>query len=271
MNSGADVARNHDVAERLVRAAAADGAELVVLPEKWSLLRGDGPAGERSLPLAEATAVPARWAAELGIHLVAGSAAVRVPGEERARNRSLCFRPDGSLAAAYDKLHMFDVEVEGVRYRESELEAPGEEVVTAEIEAGGERLCLGLTICYDLRFPELYRVLALRGAEAIAVPSAFTAPTGAAHWEPLVRARAIENQAFVLAANQVGPAPPHHDSWGHSMIVDPWGRVLAEAPGGECFACAELDRAELERVRASLPALANRRADAYRWPQGAAA
>jgi predicted amidohydrolase len=134
------------------------------------------------------------------------------------------------------------------------------------VATAGE-LELGLTVCYDLRFPELYRILALRGARLLTVPSAFTAPTGRAHWEVLVRARAIENQAFVLAPNQVGQAPPHYDSYGHSMIVDPWGEVLAEAAGGEAFVTADLDLSRQNRIRSELPSLASRRPEAYRWPE----
>lgn len=278
MNSGADTARNLEVAERLVRAAAADGAELILLPEKWNLLAGEGTLEERSTAADAAALPPYQWARELGVHLVAGSLAVRFPGEDHARNRSLYFQPNGALAASYDKLHMFDVDVEGVAYRESEHEAAGQDIVTAAMHdeegevtapADASGVQLGLTICYDLRFPELYRILALRGARIFTVPSAFTTPTGRAHWQVLLRARAIENACFVLAANQIGPSPPHHDSWGHSMIVDPWGRVLAEAPDEECFVVAELDLTEQDRVRGSLPALANRRADAYRWPEAA--
>jgi predicted amidohydrolase len=158
---------------------------------------------------------------------------------------------------------MFDVDVGGVAYRESDHEEAGSEVVIA---SAGE-LDLGLTICYDLRFPELFRILAVRGARLIAVPSAFTSATGPDHWEVLLRARAIENQAFVLAPNQVGEAPPHFDSFGHSSIVDPWGTVLAAAPDAECFVAADLDLSRQDEVRESLPSLANRRPDAYIWPQ----
>ncbi len=158
---------------------------------------------------------------------------------------------------------MFDVDVDGVAYRESEHEEAGEEIVSGSL---GDT-AIGLTVCYDLRFPELYRILAVRGARILAVPSAFTAATGRDHWEPLLRARAIENQAFVLAPNQVGEAPPHFDSHGHSMIVDPWGVVLAAAPDEECFVIAELDFGAQERVRGSLPSLANRRPQSYVWPQ----
>ena len=159
---------------------------------------------------------------------------------------------------------MFDVDVGGVSYRESEHEQAGEEIVTAPRRRARR---VGLTVCYDLRFPELYRILAVRGARLIAVPSAFTAATGRDHWEVLLRARAIENQVFVLAPNQVGEAPPHFSSYGHSAIVDPWGTVLATAPDGECFVAADLDLAAQERVRESLPSLANRRPEAYAWPQ----
>jgi predicted amidohydrolase len=162
----------------------------------------------------------------------------------------------------YRKIHLFDVDVGGVAYRESALEDAGEELVTAPV---GD-VELGMEICYDVRFPELSRILALRGARLITLPSAFTRPTGSGHWEVLVRARAIENQVFVLAAGQIGQAPPHYDSWGHSMIVDPWGVVLAEAPDEECFVAADLDLAEQDRVRETLPALANRRPAVYEWP-----
>ena len=158
---------------------------------------------------------------------------------------------------------MFDVDAGGVSYRESEHEQPGSELVTAPV---GE-LIAGLSVCYDLRFPELFRILALRGARLLTVPSAFTRATGRDHWEVLLRARAIENQAFVLAPNQIGEAPPHFDSFGHSAIVDPWGTVLAMAPDEECFVAADLDLEAQERVRESLPSLANRRPRAYAWPQ----
>jgi deaminated glutathione amidase len=170
--------------------------------------------------------------------------------------------PDGAIAATYRKLHMFDVEVEGTEYRESEHERAGDGLATAT--AG--QLQVGLTVCYDLRFPELFRILALRGATAFTIPAAFTAVTGRAHWETLLRARAIENSAFVIAAGQVGHAEPKYESWGHSMLVDPWGRVLDEVADGEGQVCADLDLAELSRIRQTLPSLANRRADAYKWP-----
>jgi predicted amidohydrolase len=263
LNSNGDKARNLATAERLVRAAAADGAELVALPEKWNLL-ADGEqllAGAESLDGPSLTAARG-WARDLGVHLLAGSVAERGDGE-KAFNTSILVGPDGEDLATYRKIHMFDVDAGGVSYRESAYERPGSEIVTASL---GE-LIVGLTVCYDLRFPELFRILALRGAGLLTVPSAFTRATGRDHWEVLLRARAIENQAFVLAPNQVGQAPPHFDSFGHAAIVDPWGGVLAVAPEEECFVAADLDLVEQGRVRESLPSLANRRPQVYSWPQ----
>jgi predicted amidohydrolase len=262
LNSTDDRNRNLATAERLVRAAAADGATLVALPEKWNLLA----AGEQLLAGAEPLDGPSltaarAWAAELGIHLLAGS--ISAEGGERAENTSVLIGPDGADLAVYRKIHMFDVDVGGVAYRESAFEDPGAEIVTAPVGEAD----LGLTVCYDLRFPELYRILALRGARVISVPSAFTATTGRDHWEVLLRARAIENQVFLVAPNQIGEAPPHYDSFGHSAIVDPWGRVLATAPDEECFVAADIDLAAQDEVRESLPSLANRRPEAYAWPQ----
>jgi len=263
LNSTDDKARNLETAERLVRAAAADGVALVALPEKWSILGEPDALRAGAEPLDGPTlTAAAAWARDLGIHLVAGSVAERLSEGDRLANTSVLLGPDGDRLAVYRKIHLFDVDVGGVAYRESALEDAGEDLVTAPV---GD-LELGMEICYDVRFPELSRILALRGARLISLPSAFTRPTGSAHWEVLVRARAIENQVFVLAAGQIGQAPPHYDSWGHSMIVDPWGAVLAEAPDEECFVAADLDLAEQERVRETLPALANRRPAVYEWP-----
>jgi predicted amidohydrolase len=263
LNSDGEKDRNLATAERLVRAAAADGAALVALPEKWNLLAE----GEQLLAEAEPLDGPSlsaarSWARELGIHLLAGSIAERGAGE-KAANTSVLIAPDGEDLAVYRKVHMFDVDAGGVSYRESEHEQPGSELVTAPV---GE-LIAGLAVCYDLRFPELFRILALRGARLLTLPSAFTSATGRDHWEVLLRARAIENQAFVLAPNQVGTAPPHFDSYGHSAIVDPWGELLAVAPAGEGFVAADLDLAAQDEVRRSLPSLANRRPQTYVWPQ----
>ena len=266
LNSTDDYERNLRAAEALVRDAAADGAEIVVLPEKWTLLGPPGSLRAAAQPLdGPALGAAASWARELGIHLVAGSVPELAEGQDRLFNTSVLIGPDGALRGVYRKIHMFDVDIEGVAYRESEAEQPGEEIVVAD--AGG--IPVGLSVCYDLRFPELYRILALRGARMIAVPSAFTERTGRDHWEVLVRARAIENQVFLVAAGQVGDAPPHYRSFGRSMIVDPWGVVLAQAPDTECFVAADLDFATQDEMRDNLPALRNRRPRAYRWPDQA--
>ena len=264
LNSQEDKQRNLEVAERLVRAAARDGAELVCLPEKWNLLGGSEALVGGAEPLDGPSLSAARvWARDLRIHLVAGSIAERVEGQDRLFNTSVLIGPQGDDVVTYRKIHMFDVEVGGVTYRESDHEEGGEEIVSAPL---GE-LELGLSVCYDLRFPELYRILAVRGARIITVPSAFTQATGRDHWEVLLRARAIENQAFMVAADQFGEAPPHYNSYGRSAIVDPWGVVLAMAQDQECFVAADLDIEAQERIREKLPALANRRPAAYQWPE----
>jgi predicted amidohydrolase len=262
LNSRGDKARNLATAERLVREAAADGAQLVALPEKWNLLAGGEEMVAGAEPLDGPSLTAARgWARTLGIHLLAGSISER--GAEKASNTSVLIGPDGVDLAVYRKIHMFDVDAGGVSYRESEHERAGAEIVTAPL---GD-LIAGLSICYDLRFPELFRILALRGARIIGLPSAFTTATGRDHWEVLLRARAIENQVFMVAPNQCGQAPPHYDSFGRSAIVDPWGVVLATAPDEECFAAADLDLGAQDRIRESLPSLANRQPHAYVWPQ----
>jgi predicted amidohydrolase len=265
LNSTADPAANLAVADRLTRAAAADGARVIVLPEKWTAMGSD----EQLRAAAQTLDGPAiEWARaiarELGVELVAGSIVELVPGREKLANTCVHVGPDGELKAVYRKLHMFDVEVAGRSYRESDLEDPGEEIVLSETADG---LQLGLSICYDVRFPELYRILAVRGARAFPLPAAFTLATTRDHWETLIRARAIENQAFVIAANQIGAHPGGSRSGGRSMIVDPWGIVLAQAPDAEGHIVAGLDLQRLAEIRAQLPALANRRADAYRWPE----
>jgi predicted amidohydrolase len=267
LNANEDKARNLATADRLTREAAARGAELVVLPEKWSLIGST----EAMAAGAEQLDGPAiGWAREtareLAIDLVAGSIVERDPGQDKRFNTSVHVGPDGEIKAVYRKIHLFDVEVAGTVYRESELEDPGEEIVTSDTADGVQ---LGLSVCYDLRFPELYRILAVRGARVLAIPAAFTLTTTRDHWAPLVRARAIENQAFVVAANQIGPHPPDHRSGGRSLIVDPWGVVLAQAPDEETAIVAELDLERQEEIRAKLPSLANRRPQAYAWPQEA--
>jgi deaminated glutathione amidase len=266
LQSTDDKERNLAAADRLVRAAAADGAELVVLPERLDVRGGAAAYAQQAEPL---DGRPIAWATqlarELGIDLVAGSVAERREGHDRASNTSVHVGPDGDVKAVYRKIHMFDVEVGGVEYRESEHSEAADEIVVSEA-AGG--VGLGLTVCYDLRFPELYRILALRGARVVTIPSNFTRVTGEAHWEVLVRARAIENQMFVIAPGQAGRQPPEGESYGNSVIVDPWGVVLARAGAeGEGFIAADLDFARQDEVREKLPSLANRVAAAYRWPE----
>ncbi|MEA2627245.1 MAG: deaminated glutathione amidase [Candidatus Binatota bacterium] len=253
MSSGPDKEANLEKAERLVRQAASLGAELVVLPEVVSVrarrdVEGDaaesipGPTSERF----------ARLARELRIHLQSGSILERIEGERRSYNTALLFSPEGECLARYRKIHLFDVEIPGqVTARESESRMPGREVVTAPTPLG----TIGLSVCYDLRFPELYRRLARAGAEIVTIPSAFTMPTGAAHWETLVRARAIENQVYVIAPDQYGVSPHGHRDWGSSMIVDPWGTVVARAREGENVVIGAIDLEYLAKVRRELPCL----------------
>jgi predicted amidohydrolase len=264
MNSQADKAANLVVAERLVREAAAAGADLVLLPEKFNVMGNTHDYFENAEPLdGETITLCAALAQELKIDLIAGSIVERIEGREKLANTCVHLGPDGVVKATYRKIHMFDVEVDGQVYRESDHEDPGEEIVNTQAADGTN---VGLTVCYDVRFPELYRILALRGALVETVPAAFTARTGEAHWELLLRARAVENQVFVVAANQFGMHDGDRPSWGHSMIVDPWGEVLAEAPtSGEAVVAAELDFAAQAAVRDKLPSLANRVPGAYRW------
>jgi deaminated glutathione amidase len=257
--------RNRETADRLVREAAARGAELVVLPEKWSVYGRPEDIVAGAEPLDGPALTWARDVArELGIDLIAGSIAERVDGGDRGANTCVHVGPDGEDRAVYRKVHMFDVEVGGRVYRESAVEAPGDELVVTETADGTE---VGLSICYDLRFPELYRILAVRGARVLTVPAAFTLTTTREHWEVLLRARAIEDQCFVVAANQVGEHAPGMQTGGRSMIVDPWGVVLAQAPDAETFIVAKLDLDHQAEVRRTLPSLANRRPQAYAWPQ----
>ena len=264
MTSRADKSANLEKAERLVAQAAATGADVVVLPEKWNAI-GDAAvyhATAEPLDGGESVAAMSGWARTHGITLVGGSIAERREGREKLSNTSLVFDPEGQLVATYRKIHLFDVEVGGVVYRESEAEEPGDEPVVAEVEDWS----IGLSICYDIRFPELYRILTLEGAELVTVPAHFTTPTGKDHWHVLMRARAIENQYFVAAPAQVGETLPGRPAYGRSLIVDPWGIVLAQAPDEETVISAELDRARLLEIREKLPSLRNRQSDAYRWP-----
>ena len=264
MTSRADKAANLEAAERLVAQAAATGADVVVLPEKWNAIGSAEVLHAAAEPVegGESVAAMSEWARRHGIALVGGSITEQRAGREKLSNTSLVFDTDGSIVAAYRKIHLFDVEVGGVRYWESEAEEPGEEPVVAQLEDWG----VGLSVCYDVRFPELYRILALEGAELVTVPAHFTTPTGKDHWHVLLRARAIENQCYVAAAAQVGETLPGKPSYGRSLIADPWGIVVAQAPDEPTVIAAELDRARLRDIRTKLPSLANRQPAAYRWP-----
>jgi predicted amidohydrolase len=257
MASGPDRAANLSRAAELVREAAARGARLVVLPEvfAWRGPRGEEAGAAEPVP-GPTTETLSALSRMLGIYLCAGSLLERLPGEARAYNTSCLFDPRGELVARYRKLHLFDIDLPGrLAVRESATRAPGAEVVTAPTELG----TLGLSVCYDLRFPELYRRLVRAGAEVLLVPSAFTFPTGAAHWEILCRARAVENQCYLIAPDQAGTSPQGFADWGDSLIVDPWGRVLARAGDGDGVITAEIDRAYLARVRRELPCLTHAR------------
>lgn len=257
LNSQDDPEANLAVAGEWTRRAAQAGAELVALPETFTFCGPLDQAPRYAEPVpGPTTRAVAAVARECGVYILAGSLHERVEGQAKPFNTSLLIDRDGSIVARYRKIHLFDV--------------PGPDVESDNIQAGCEvvvtavrRRRFGLSICYDLRFPELYRELATRGAEILFVPSAFTMQTGRDHWEVLLRARAIENLAYVVAPNQSGPHPPDRDCYGHSMIVDPWGTVLCRVPDGVGMATAEVDLARVAEIRRTLPALDHRRLGRY--------
>jgi predicted amidohydrolase len=257
MTSTSDVEKNLATAERLVEEAARRGAAFVGLPENFAYLRSEGE------KVVEAQPLDGPWvrrmadlARRLRITLLLGSLPERIERDTRVGNSSVLLGPDGRTLAVYRKIHLFDIDLPGMEHlKESKAVVPGEEVVIAPAPFGP----LGLTICYDLRFPELYRELVRRGARVLAVPSAFTERTGKAHWEVLLRARAIENLAYVVAPAQVGTHAPGRASHGHALVVDPWGDVIAQVADGEGVAVAELDFARQDRLRRELPALSHGR------------
>ncbi len=260
MTSGADAAANIDRARAHVAHAADLGADLIALPEKWHHIDAPARAAEAAEPMdGPSLSAAAGWARTHGVAILAGSVVERFDDGGPPANTSVLIGPDGEVRAAYRKLHLFDVEVGGRVYRESDGVRAGDAPAVAWLDGVG----VGLSICYDLRFPELYRALVGAGARILMVPAAFTAATGPAHWEPLLRARAIENQCFVLAPGQVGRHADGSVSHGHSMIVGPWGTVLAQVGSGEGVAMAELDLADLDEVRERLPALRHRRTDVF--------
>lgn len=260
LNSAGDTAANVAAATRLAGAAADAGARLVALPETWAFK------GRRAGILASAEPVDGpcntalrELAAGRQVYLLNGSHYEPSPHPGRVYNTSVLFGPGGEIVAVYRKVHLFDAVSGTTVYRESDELSPGDKVVTAEVDG----VTVGLTICYDLRFPELYRALALRGAEVLLVPSAFTHFTGSAHWEVLVRARAVENGCFVVAPDQTGFHLPERQCFGHSMVVDPWGTVLARLDEEVGLCVADLDLEAVARVRAHIPSLAGRRPGVY--------
>lgn len=256
LTSTAERERNLEAAAKGIAAAAHDGARLIVLPEMFNVL-GDA---ERLRSGAETLQGPSlQWASEQakrqGVWLVAGSILERVAGQDRLFNTCRIFDPQGQAQATYRKIHLFDCDVPGASFHESATVMPGRDLVRTEVDG----VPLGFSICFDLRFPELFRTLALEGVRMMALASAFTERTGRDHWEVLVRARAIENQVFVIAANQFGASTPSLRWFGRSMIVDPWGVVLAQAADREGYIVADLNFDEQDRIRAQLPTLTNRR------------
>lgn len=260
MTSGDDMDANIHAAQQWVGEAVARGATLIALPENAFYLRREGTVKHPDLPMAQHPGVLAMQALakQHGVFILIGSIRALEAGAPKPYNRSVLVNPQGAIVATYDKLHLFDVTLpNGHRYEESLQALPGEQPVLAAV--GDAKL--GLSICYDLRFPQLYRALALAGAELLAVPAAFTRPTGAAHWRTLLVARAIENAAYVLAPAQCGVHPGGRETYGHSLMVDPWGVVLAEADGETPgIITAEIDLARVREVRAQLPVLAHHRA-----------
>jgi predicted amidohydrolase len=258
MNSQAEVAHNLDQARALCRKAKSRGAELVVLPENFAFFGAE--ADKRGIAEALGDGTISRALAEMarenGVFVVGGGFPEQSSDVERPHNTLLIVGPDGAEVAVYRKIHLFDVELgTGGSYSESAATTAGSAVTVVEV--GGFKV--GLSICYDLRFPELYRALAEQGAELLLVPAAFTLHTGKDHWHVLLRARAIESQAFVVAAGQHGSHPGGRQTYGHSLVVDPWGTVVAEASDGVGVTCATLERGRLEAVRRSLPALRHRK------------
>lgn len=258
MCSGDDRLHNLATAERMLEAAASEGVRLAVLPENFSFMSQSDEARYAAAEFPDDSWVLgflSEQAERHRMHVVGGSVLLRQQGSERLRNACPVFSPDGKLLEIYDKIHLFDVDLGPERYLESATISAGD--APRSVQIGSWRL--GLSICYDLRFPELYRRYAESGCQVLSVPSAFTVPTGVAHWEALLRARAIENQAYVLAPGQSGEHPGGRHTWGHSMIIDPWGEVLGCREEGEGLVLAELSMARVDQVRAMIPALNHRR------------
>jgi len=258
LDSGSDKASNLERIEGMIGEAVAGGASMVSLPEVMNIISGrDGPNPAEPIP-GHTTGLLCRWAKRYGVWIHGGSILEDAPGG-KPFNTTVLVGPGGELLASYRKLHLFSVDIPGgVRVRESDRMRPGSEIVSLPTPLGH----LGFSICYDLRFPELYRLLALRGAQVLFVPASFTHPTGEAHWEPLLRARAIENGCYVVAAAQCGEKPKYL-AHGNSMVVDPWGKITARADQSEGVLMAEINLALVEEARSQIPTLETRRPDAY--------
>ncbi|HEY6689816.1 MAG TPA: carbon-nitrogen hydrolase family protein [Rubrobacter sp.] len=262
MSSTPNKEENLDTAERLTRSAASSGAGLIALPELWNCHGLEDVYRENAEPVpGPTTEFLGGLAQELGVYLLGGSILEGDPSSTKLHNTSTFFGSDGRMSAVYRKMHLFDVKALDREYLESRTIAAGTEIVTAKAGAA----TVGLSVCYDVRFPELYRLLALRGAEVLAVPAAFTLQTGKDHWELLLRARAVENQAYVVAPAQWGRKADGRWTYGRSIVVDPWGTVLSRCPDRDGFALATLDLDYLDRFREEFPALKNRRPEAYDW------
>jgi len=256
LNSTADIDRNLERARFWIERAARAGAELVALPENFAFMRIEGSQNLAAAPLeGRLLSFLQSCARELNVVIAGGTLPELPPGEKLPYNTSVVVDRDGSVRGIYRKIHLFDIDLPDARLRESDAVGAGGEIVLAKTSVG----TLGLSICYDVRFPELYRELTSRGAKLLMVPSAFTVPTGTDHWEVLLRARAIENQCFVVASAQHGVHGPTRRSYGRSLIVDPWGLVLARAADGEGLAIADIDFDRQEEVRRNLPCLQHRR------------
>jgi deaminated glutathione amidase len=265
MNSQEDKGANIAAGLDLIDRAAATGARLVALPEVWPYLGPDEVSRDQAEtipgPISEALSQRAR---RHGIYIHGGSIYEKRPGDPGMYNTTVVIDPTGEIIAHYSKIHMYDVVLDGIaEYQESATVTPGDETTITEIDG----IPVGLTICYDLRFPELFRILALKGAQAIVLPAAFTLMTGRDHWETLIRARAIENELYMIAPAQWGTHPPGKWCYGRSMVVDPWGTVVTTAPDGVGIAYATVDPSRVAAVRRQIPSLANRRPEAYRWPE----
>ena len=266
MNSGDDKARNIETALRLIDRAAEEGARLIALPEVWTFLGGDAASLEAAEPIpGPVTELLAERARRHDVYIHGGSFQERIADDpQRTWNTTVLIDPHGNIIARYRKIHLFDVVLDGVAtYQESAVVAPGDEIVLAQVDD----FTVGLTICYDVRFPELYRILALRGADLIFQPAAFTMTTGKDHWETLIRARAIENTLYLCSPAQVGSHGDGKWCYGRSMIVNPWGTVIATAPDEETVIHATIDKETIARIRRQVPSLANRMPESYAWPE----